>query len=285
MSDPDDSSLFANKPDLPSGIECPACGAANFLDTTFCTDCGLRLRFDGQDGEGDPAVQRRNEPPLAKPGRSFRIGFWACWLILGPFLLLAVFEAARYLSRFDPGDTLAGLVLAGVAAAISVTLLVVTRGYLRCRAWQPTRCFQCGYILFGLPQSRCPECGSAFDPDAFEDAERDGGRDEEDAYSTWWPQAPVPATPEDKLYAAGVALSYALLVALAVAPGAEDLLPKSAADAVLLLTTSWVAVMVATLFVGLRRCWRARKESLPLFFWVSAVANVGLFVLLAWLFE
>jgi hypothetical protein len=27
------------------------------------------------------------------------------------------------------------------------------------------RCLDCGYILDGLPEPRCPECGRAFDPD------------------------------------------------------------------------------------------------------------------------
>lgn len=28
----------------------------------------------------------------------------------------------------------------------------------------PKRCLQCGYILEGLPEPRCPECGRRFDP-------------------------------------------------------------------------------------------------------------------------
>jgi hypothetical protein len=30
---------------------------------------------------------------------------------------------------------------------------------------EPKRCLDCGYILEGLPENRCPECGRAFDPD------------------------------------------------------------------------------------------------------------------------
>ena len=26
------------------------------------------------------------------------------------------------------------------------------------------RCLECGYILEGLPENRCPECGRPFDP-------------------------------------------------------------------------------------------------------------------------
>ena len=27
------------------------------------------------------------------------------------------------------------------------------------------RCLDCGYMLFGLPKNRCPECGRSFNPD------------------------------------------------------------------------------------------------------------------------
>ncbi len=30
---------------------------------------------------------------------------------------------------------------------------------------QPKRCLGCGYILDGLPEPRCPECGRGFDPE------------------------------------------------------------------------------------------------------------------------
>ncbi|MEW6197355.1 MAG: hypothetical protein AB1601_01640 [Planctomycetota bacterium] len=29
---------------------------------------------------------------------------------------------------------------------------------------EPKRCLGCGYILQGLPENRCPECGRTFDP-------------------------------------------------------------------------------------------------------------------------
>ena len=28
-----------------------------------------------------------------------------------------------------------------------------------------TRCAKCGYLLCGLPEPRCPECGTPFEPD------------------------------------------------------------------------------------------------------------------------
>ena len=42
----------------------------------------------------------------------------------------------------------------------------------RRRLKEPT-CWKCGYLLKGLPEPRCPECGTRFD--------RPGGRTQEDA--------------------------------------------------------------------------------------------------------
>jgi len=36
------------------------------------------------------------------------------------------------------------------------------------------RCRVCGYILYGLPQPRCPECGTGFDPKLLEDLTEPG---------------------------------------------------------------------------------------------------------------
>jgi hypothetical protein len=32
---------------------------------------------------------------------------------------------------------------------------------------EPWSCLGCGYLLYGLPEPRCPECGRAFDPATF----------------------------------------------------------------------------------------------------------------------
>lgn len=32
---------------------------------------------------------------------------------------------------------------------------------------EPWTCIGCGYLLYGLPEPRCPECGRPFDPAAF----------------------------------------------------------------------------------------------------------------------
>jgi hypothetical protein len=45
------------------------------------------------------------------------------------------------------------LVVSGIAAALRQEHI---------RRQLPGRCSECGYILTGLPQARCPECGTAF---------------------------------------------------------------------------------------------------------------------------
>jgi hypothetical protein len=34
---------------------------------------------------------------------------------------------------------------------------------------RPARCGNCGYLLYGLPEPRCPECGEPFDPACLAD--------------------------------------------------------------------------------------------------------------------
>ncbi len=36
------------------------------------------------------------------------------------------------------------------------------------------RCRVCGYILYGLPEPRCPECGTQFDPKLLEELTEQG---------------------------------------------------------------------------------------------------------------
>ncbi|MBN1343713.1 MAG: hypothetical protein JXQ73_13580 [Phycisphaerae bacterium] len=44
------------------------------------------------------------------------------------------------------------------------------------RRSDPWRCAECGYLLFGLNEPRCPECGRPFDPGLLTSSVR-GGRD------------------------------------------------------------------------------------------------------------
>lgn len=52
-------------------------------------------------------------------------------------------------------------------ALIGIGLRFITLGVLRLRQQRRRKrgfCFNCGYNLTGLPQPRCPECGTMFDP-------------------------------------------------------------------------------------------------------------------------
>lgn len=60
------------------------------------------------------------------------------------------------------------LLVMGIAAAIYTLLgVATTRAVSRWRRVglrEPGRCERCGYLLRGLPEPRCPECGEPFDP-------------------------------------------------------------------------------------------------------------------------
>lgn len=57
--------------------------------------------------------------------------------------------------------------------AATAAYLVVTAPWVwriwrrRARAYPPGHCQQCGYMLIGLKDDRCPECGERFNPDVF----------------------------------------------------------------------------------------------------------------------
>jgi hypothetical protein len=98
------------------------------------------LPYKGISNRKDRAV--RWERVRNRPGAcGFRLGTWGgLWaVVLAPWLVAA---------------------LGGVAA-----LPLVVGGYkawMRRRRMASGRCAKCGYILFGLPAPRCPECGTTF---------------------------------------------------------------------------------------------------------------------------
>ena len=51
-----------------------------------------------------------------------------------------------------------------IFSAVSLTLAVaILRAWRRARRVQTGYCSKCGYNLTGLPESRCPECGTCFE--------------------------------------------------------------------------------------------------------------------------
>jgi hypothetical protein len=109
----------------------------------------------------------------AATGRSTPIAFWGMWLIFAPAVLLMVgqyIDVARY--GFEAAD-LPGLALTAVFALLYAAVLYrVTRNYVRHRRYRTGHCGVCRYSLRGLTEPRCPECGTAFDPEFLDS---DGG--------------------------------------------------------------------------------------------------------------
>jgi hypothetical protein len=63
----------------------------------------------------------------------------------------------HYLAR-----TLTFIIFAGVACYVAAAVRHWRAPMLRP---DPRRCAECGYPLYGLPEKRCPECGTAFEQD------------------------------------------------------------------------------------------------------------------------
>ncbi|MCC7291007.1 MAG: hypothetical protein IT449_02975 [Phycisphaerales bacterium] len=58
-------------------------------------------------------------------------------------------------------------VLGGLGVAFIVFFLrnVIRDGrreWRESKRWKHAQCESCGYLLYGLPQQRCPECGTPF---------------------------------------------------------------------------------------------------------------------------
>ncbi len=81
--------------------------------------------------------------------------YYGLWLSLlgSAYILIATFVEARSRSRRMFRETLGKL--------LSCRLQVFDLG--------GPRCFECGYLLIGLPTNRCPECGREFDPAEYGD--------------------------------------------------------------------------------------------------------------------
>lgn len=94
-----------------------------------------------------------------------------------PFILYAGAVAALY--AYDDWRELAGVrgmnmsdeLFVKCALTRTIVLIVSCRLAASLRWWiaqhrereKPPRCAKCGYLLFGLTEPRCPECGEPFD--------------------------------------------------------------------------------------------------------------------------
>ncbi len=68
-------------------------------------------------------------------------------------------------SSVTAGDIARHLLLMAATGLLCVVIAKGTQRFCHPRNPDPTRCRKCGYLLQGLPEPRCPECGTRFDAD------------------------------------------------------------------------------------------------------------------------
>lgn len=158
--------------DEPETMLCPSCMAEATPDADFCEACGAPIgKFSTLDPikaifSGGWAYRR------AISGRTSPIIFWGMILIFGP----ATVCYARIVVSGGGRPDLIRFFSAVLFLVLYGTILYrVAKGYLRYRRAKPGRCYECGYALIGLPEARCPECGTPFHPDDLELDESETG--------------------------------------------------------------------------------------------------------------
>lgn len=139
---------------------CPHCLAPNEPLADFCYVCGApitslatmdpykRIFVEGW-------AYRRAVSNPTKP-----IIVWGMLLIFGPTLL----GLSWTLVQSWPQRPYA-FVMSGVLVLYGAICWRVIARYRYLRHLVPGHCTECGYDLRGLPEPRCPECGTPFDPD------------------------------------------------------------------------------------------------------------------------
>ena len=87
---------------------------------------------------------------------------WTTWFVIA---------LPSWIAERPPGFSWTSIatdwVIVFAACAILPTLLLTGAAFIRNRYWpvyEPGRCRVCDYDLRGLPEPRCPECGTPFDP-------------------------------------------------------------------------------------------------------------------------
>ncbi len=95
----------------------------------------------------------------ARHGSMMRLGITYSLMCVGSFLSVIVFDLSP--TEAETPFFVAGLILVPVLA-IWCSRIVVEPPPMP-EDVDSYRCQQCGYLLYGLREPRCPECGQAFD--------------------------------------------------------------------------------------------------------------------------
>jgi hypothetical protein len=96
-------------------------------------------------------------------GRVGRYG-WAVALGASHLAICVTFVAMVNLARLSPRSAYVPFLCVGVPYVIGLTAATVWASRRMPRRERPWECEGCGYLLVGLSEPRCPECGLGFDP-------------------------------------------------------------------------------------------------------------------------
>ncbi|MCP4245879.1 MAG: zinc ribbon domain-containing protein [bacterium] len=156
--------------DEPETMLCPSCMVEADPGADFCDSCGAPI---GTFSTLDPIKAIHSQGwayRRAISGRTSPFIFWGMLLIFGPAAVGSAAIIGFGGGSLHPVSVISAVLLLSLYGAI---LYRVTKGYLKYRRARPGRCYECGYPFHGLPEPRCPECGTRFDPDDLETDEFD----------------------------------------------------------------------------------------------------------------
>jgi len=149
-------------------MHCPGCMEENPAGKAFCHKCGMPI---GIVATLDPIQQIYSTGWLyrrAISGGDRPLAYWGMWAIFVPTALLTLWGViSLILGQLDlpwGGFRIRlwwGLATGALFVAIACR---VTKAYLRYRSRSKGTCKKCGYELAHLPEPRCPECFTPFDP-------------------------------------------------------------------------------------------------------------------------
>jgi predicted RNase H-like HicB family nuclease len=89
---------------------------------------------------------------------------WAVVLGVSHLAICVAFVAMVNLARLSPRSAYVPFLCVGVPYVIGLTAATVWASRRVPRQERPWECDGCGYLLVGLSEPRCPECGLGFDP-------------------------------------------------------------------------------------------------------------------------